>query len=556
MPLRRIAAPDAVRNLRTSGVSSWPPRTDPELNRVEPICKPRIRPKFHLRRGERVFAIGSCYVRNIEQVLADQGFTVVTGQIELQDAGLPRFGANILNNFGLPSTLNELRWALDPKHPFDPETCIEETLPGQYVDLHVPPGLGPASMELVLARRKAIAHAYRKIRTCSVILLTLGLVEVWYDTLAGVYLNYSPPKVLFARYPGRFELQVLSIAEASDTLNAILDLLALHCPEDHRVLLEVSPIPLLTTHTDEDVIVATSYSKSVLRAIAGDASARRSNVDYVPSFEAIMMSDRSIVWLDNQHHVDKEVIAATAERMILTYIDDEGTAEQAAELLAQAEAVAAEQNIPGALELLEPLVEGKEVDPIVALRYAELCEKLERHDEGIAVLGRSSEPLSEPALVVLTRLLLAVGRAGEALKALTPHVRRGIRTPRMAKSLVETHRALGQMDKAVEIAQQWSAISARSAEPLRKIAELHTEAGDVDAADAAYRAAMAREPGSPQIQFDYAIFLFKHGRATEGLAILDAVKTPTPFLSARAALIRRQYAKADSSPRVRGVAGR
>jgi hypothetical protein len=49
----------------------------------------------------------------------------------------------------------------------------------------------------------------------------------------------------------------------------------------------VSPVPLVATHTDQSVIVATTYSKSVLRAVCGDVERLRPQVTYFPSYEII-----------------------------------------------------------------------------------------------------------------------------------------------------------------------------------------------------------------------------------------------------------------------------
>nr|WP_300983231.1 GSCFA domain-containing protein [Roseicyclus sp.] len=54
-----------------------------------------------------------------------------------------------------------------------------------------------------------------------------------------------------------------------------------------RVLLTVSPVPLTATKSDAHVLVATTWSKSVLRAVAGQTAARLGFVDYFPSYEII-----------------------------------------------------------------------------------------------------------------------------------------------------------------------------------------------------------------------------------------------------------------------------
>jgi hypothetical protein len=54
-----------------------------------------------------------------------------------------------------------------------------------------------------------------------------------------------------------------------------------------RMLLTVSPVPLIATASSEHVLVATTYSKSVLRAVAGSLAGRLSDCHYFPSFELV-----------------------------------------------------------------------------------------------------------------------------------------------------------------------------------------------------------------------------------------------------------------------------
>ena len=56
---------------------------------------------------------------------------------------------------------------------------------------------------------------------------------------------------------------------------------------DLRFLVTVSPVPLTATATDEHVLVATTYSKSVLRSVAGALAMEFADIDYVPSYEII-----------------------------------------------------------------------------------------------------------------------------------------------------------------------------------------------------------------------------------------------------------------------------
>lgn len=54
-----------------------------------------------------------------------------------------------------------------------------------------------------------------------------------------------------------------------------------------RFIFTVSPVPLTATRTDNNVLVATMESKSILRSVAGQLAAERDDVDYFPSYEII-----------------------------------------------------------------------------------------------------------------------------------------------------------------------------------------------------------------------------------------------------------------------------
>lgn len=63
----------------------------------------------------------------------------------------------------------------------------------------------------------------------------------------------------------------------------------------------VSPVPLYLTFSGEDIIVANTYSKSVLRAVCNAVENSRKRVDYFPSYEAVTLSTRFILEKDRRY---------------------------------------------------------------------------------------------------------------------------------------------------------------------------------------------------------------------------------------------------------------
>jgi hypothetical protein len=71
-----------------------------------------------------------------------------------------------------------------------------------------------------------------------------------------------------------------------------------------NILLTVSPVPLTATATNDHVLTATSQSKSILRAVAGEAKGSSPRIDYFPSYEIITHpAFRGMFYAPNQRSV-------------------------------------------------------------------------------------------------------------------------------------------------------------------------------------------------------------------------------------------------------------
>lgn len=320
MPLYEIDGSTAFNNLSKSE-ATWPTRGQ-SPNRVEPQAAPTFSPSFMLAPGEAVFTIGSCFARNVERYLELKGYDVPMRRLDVVGSGIVETGeatGNVFNNYGVPSILNELEWAVDPSKPFDPATCLLEASPGKFIDLHLTSLMKAVPLENALARRARIRQGMASVARCRIVIMTLGLVEVWYDAQSMRYLNIAPPKQAVKQFPGRFTLHVMSYAEIINTLNRIVALLSEYGPKEQRIILTVSPIPLGNTFTGQDVIVANTYSKSALRAAAQEICANHKHIDYFPSYESFILSDRKIAFQDDMRHAQRSMVEFNVNRMIAAY---------------------------------------------------------------------------------------------------------------------------------------------------------------------------------------------------------------------------------------------
>jgi GSCFA family len=347
MPIAVHSSEDALKiAFDNRDYRTWPSRR--EKNRVEPVALPRFTPSFELEPGEKIFTIGSCFARNIETHLDALGFDVVT--LRLLDEPIVRnepVKNHILNKYIPHSILNELTWALeDDVTPYpDPDGFLEGgTDLWQDANMH---SVEPGPLDYVRKRRQLVLENTRQIKECRVVILTLGLVEAWWDKRVGGYINQVPPIRYLKKEPDRFSLNVMAYPEVLDCLNDIHALLRKHLVENFRVVLTVSPVPLNGTFRDLDVMVANTYSKSVLRAAAEEFCTKQDNVDYFPSFESVLTSQRNVAWNDDLIHPTDAIVGANVRRMIKEYYSafeyaDDTTALKKDEILSQFQKIAAE----------------------------------------------------------------------------------------------------------------------------------------------------------------------------------------------------------------------
>jgi GSCFA family len=281
---------------------------------------PEVRPSFRLAPEDRIFTIGSCFARNIENHLMAQGFGVVSQYIDIPGFQFrPPHSSVILNKFTTHSMLNELRWALDPACPFPEQALIEES-DGQWVDLQVVGEVGAAPRETIAARRPYVTEVFERIRDCGVVVMTLGLVEAWFDRQLGLYLNRAPSYWTVKRQSGRFALHLLDYRANREALDEIHGLLRRYGRPDLRMVVTVSPVPLSETFTGGDVLVANTYSKSTLRAAAEDFARSHSDVDYFPSYESVVLSDRRVAYQEDLHHVTNVLVDLNVRSFLDHYV--------------------------------------------------------------------------------------------------------------------------------------------------------------------------------------------------------------------------------------------
>jgi hypothetical protein len=317
-PFARISAEQAYRTTIRQKASKWPDRAS---GRLEPSAAPMLAPGFTLAPGSAVFTIGSCFARNIEISLRDRGLRIPTLDLQFPDEELMRgtgLRTGILNKYTPFSMLNEIEQLArdDDGGRFLIDAGDDKFWDGQ---LH---SHETVTRERGLQRRRRIRRLYAEaVAESAVVIVTLGLIEAWWDEAEQLYLNDTVPRSLIERHPGRFFFEVLPIDK---TIDAVMRLVAgMHALNPaQKMLLTVSPVPFQRSFSGTDAIVANSYSKAALRVAAEIATRSFDHVDYFPSYETVTLSDRALSWEDDLVHVRGDMIELNVERMIAAYMPD------------------------------------------------------------------------------------------------------------------------------------------------------------------------------------------------------------------------------------------
>src|SRR5438094_2964498 len=140
------------------------------------------------------------------------------------------------------------------------------------------------------------------------VIITLYLAVVYRDIIANIFLNHAPIPDAFRSHPDRYEFHITNFAQNLSNLERIHTLLSQFGHADVQIVVTVSPVPLLATFSGVDVVLANTYSKCLLRAVAQEWAAAHKNVHYFPSYEIVQNSDRSLTWEEDMRHVKGNVV--------------------------------------------------------------------------------------------------------------------------------------------------------------------------------------------------------------------------------------------------------
>lgn len=270
---------------------------------------PVVAPRFSIGPDDKLATLGSCFAQHLSRHLAGQGFNYFVPEsapatMPDDEAARHQYGT-FSARYGSVYTIDQAVQLFDrAEGRFVPDDEAWERN-GRFVDPFRPlvePDAFESSAAVAADRALHLAATRRVFAEADVIVFTLGLTEGWRSRIDGAVYPTAPGVNGGSFDPERHEFFNTDVDAARASLAAFCERLHALNP-GARLLLTVSPVPLIATAEHRHVAVSTAWSKAVLRIAAEAMLDRFDWVDYFPSFEIITMSPHADYYAPDRREV-------------------------------------------------------------------------------------------------------------------------------------------------------------------------------------------------------------------------------------------------------------
>jgi len=246
-----------------------------------------------LQQTDKVVTAGSCFAQHISRHLSAAGFNFYVSETAhplfadaVKDDTYGMFSARYGNIYTSRQLLQLFQRAYGT---FTPDDSVWRDEKGAWIDPFRPAieSDGFASERELLANRDHhLACVRDAFETLDYFVFTLGLTECWTSNIDGAVFPVCPGVSGGDFDPQRYSFTNLSFEDVIADMEQFFTALRAVNPKA-KVILTVSPVPLVATASDDHVLTATTLSKAILRAAADRLVKTVKDVTYFPSFEII-----------------------------------------------------------------------------------------------------------------------------------------------------------------------------------------------------------------------------------------------------------------------------
>jgi hypothetical protein len=254
---------------------------------------PGLDSEVKITQADKVSTIGSCFAQHISSHLTKLGVNYFVAEKKPENMTIEE---GISNNYGTFSarygSVYTVRQALQTFlrafGEFNPQES-EWSVSNGFVDSFRPQieSLPFQNCELLSIAREYHLECVRKIFVESDwLIFTPGLTEAWVSIVDGAVYPTAPGVVAGNFDDTRHGFYNFNVVEIIDDLTYLIDRIR-SVNNKLKILLTVSPVPLIATYENRHVLVSTVASKSSLRAACEIVTKKKPNVYYFPSYEIV-----------------------------------------------------------------------------------------------------------------------------------------------------------------------------------------------------------------------------------------------------------------------------
>ena len=238
--------------------------------------------RFTISPSTPIASMGSCFAREIKRRLIQRDYNYITEEtyhpasLHASAAWERVYSTHCMRQifeYTFEQWNPDLRWWLAPE---------SKKIQDPYRRVVLYENLREAEADFEQHR----IHSRKALEKAEVLILTLGLTEIWQDAIDGAVICLpAGPYVKEGGDMSRYRFRVSRYGENLENLERIHEIMASRNPEC-KILITLSPVNLWATfRQDIDVISASCNSKATLRAAADEFTVRHENVFYFPAFE-------------------------------------------------------------------------------------------------------------------------------------------------------------------------------------------------------------------------------------------------------------------------------
>jgi len=235
----------------------------------------------------KFFTMGSCFARNISKSLNSNGYN--STHMEISE--------HINTTFANKAFVD---WLADPDTKNPVNSRIRELLPDVW-------------------SAESISNT---ISNSDVLILTLGVAPAFFDRTTGDFVLPRPTSLNSRVLAEKYEFRTTSVTENVSNVLHLLNYIKKLAPKI-KIIITVSPVPIMASFEYESCVQADCLSKSTMRLVAHEVvnNSGLQNIIYWPSFEVFRWAgsnsskyfgaDDGAAW-----HVSEEMVNGTIEAFI------------------------------------------------------------------------------------------------------------------------------------------------------------------------------------------------------------------------------------------------